>query len=132
MTIKLSTRLRVLPNIAPQDITTARTGAYADASGAQALLVAVNAGPVAPTKTVTLQMMQAVDANGTSAKALGAPVTVTAPTGGSAIAFTADAQITDLDDNNGFAFVAALLSSNNASAVLAAATLILGNNRFNP
>ena len=132
MTIKLSSRLRIRPCVTPQDITTPRMGSWVDVTGAQEVLTTVTTGSVAAGSTVTLQAMQALDAAGTGAKALGAPVVSTAPAGGSPIAIQADTAIVDLDDQNGFGFVTVQLSSNNGSAVQAAATLVLGNNRYNP
>ena len=130
--IPLSQILRNLVAVPPEDITTARTGPFLDVSGSQRLLAIATTAPVAAGSTVTLGFMQAQDTTGTGAKPLGTPQVVTAPTGGAALAPVEEAQISDLDVDNGFSAVAVTLVSNNASAVQAAAILILGDNRFNP
>lgn len=130
MSRKISEGLRTLAGVAPQDITTLRTGAFVSVAGAGRLLAAITTGSVAATKKVTAQFRQATDAAGTGAKNLGDPVEVIAPSGGAALTFAADANVERLD--NGFSFVAVALSSDNATAVTGSAVLLLGNNRFNP
>lgn len=132
MVSSISQRQLLYANIAPQDITTQRTGAYVDASGAQRILGALNVATVAQTKTATIQLMQAQDASGTNAKTLGSAVTVTAPTGGAPLAPVAEAKAEDLDTANGFTFVAVQAVSNNASAVNGSAVLLLADRRYRP
>lgn len=132
MSMKLSQSLRTRAALAPQDITTARTGPFADVAGGQRMLAVVVTGPVAATKKVTAKFLQAQDAAGTGAKDLGSALDTVAPAGGAALSPMIEAKIEDLDTNNGYGFVALNLVSDNASAVLAGASLILGNNRFNP
>jgi hypothetical protein len=132
MSIKLSNSLRVVAGVAPQDITTARTGDYVDVSGAQRILAAVTTATIAQTKKVTVQFKQAKDADGTGAKDLGDAVVATAPTGGAALTPVAEANIGELDSANGFTFVAVNIVSDNGTAVYGGAVMILGDNRYNP
>ena len=134
--VKLSQLLRNLVAVPPQDITVGRTGPFLDVSGSQRLLAASTTGPVAANSTVTLGFMQALDGNGTGAKVLGVPVVTPSPAGvaapGTPLSPIEEAQIGDLDIDNGFAFVAVTLASNNPQPVQGAAILILGDNRYNP
>lgn len=132
MVAKISETQRIRTSVVPQDITTLRTGAFIDVSGAQRMAAAVAVATVAATKTVTVQLMQAQDAAGTGAKVMGAPAVLTAPTGGAPIDAVVDAQITDLDSANGFSFLAVQLSSNNATAVYGSGLMMLSGNRYNP
>ena len=132
MVSKISSVLKAVPNITPQDITTQRTGAYVDMSGAQRALVVATTGTVTAASTVTLQLMQAQDTAGTGAKVLGSPIVLTAPVGNGPLAPSADVQITDLDTANGFKCIAARLVSNSGSAVQGAAVLLFGGNRYAP
>ena len=132
MGAKISQRNRFRSSVVPQDITTLRTGTFIDVSGAQRILAIVTTSTVAATKKITVKLLQARDAAGTGSKDLGTAADVVAPTGGAALSPTLDAQITDLDSANGYGFVAVQLSSDNATAVQAAALLMLGGNRYNP
>jgi hypothetical protein len=132
MPSSISQRMRVKASITPQDITTARTGAYVDVSGAQRVLGFINAGTVAQTKKITAKFIQAKDAAGTGAKDLGTAQDTIAPTGGAALSPTIEAKIEDLDSANGYKFVALYALSDNATAVNAGGTIILSGNRFNP
>ncbi|ACL56986.1 hypothetical protein [Methylobacterium nodulans] len=112
------------------DITTARTGAYYAAAGAQRIAADVVTGPIAATKKVTVQLLQATDGAGAGAKPLGAPVEKVAPAGGGALLVTAEAKTEQLDD--GYSYVAVQISSDNAGAVIGTAVLLFGDNRYNP
>ncbi len=129
MVSKLSQRLRVKTALTPQDISAAKTSPFVSIAGAGQLLVAVTTGAVTATKKVTLQLLQAQDAAGTGAKPLGAAVEKVATSNGP-LELTTEAATERLDD--GFGFVAVQLSSDNGAAVIGAAFLIQGNNRFNP
>lgn len=129
MVSKLSQRLRVRAALSPADISTAKTSPFISIAGAGQLMVAVTTGAVTATKKITLQILQAVDAAGTGAKALGPAVDkVAASTAPQEL--TSEAYTERLDD--GFSFVAVQLSSDNGSAVTGAAVLIQGDNRFKP
>lgn len=130
MSRSLSQSLRVLPGVAPQDITTTRTSAYVDVSGAQRVLAAVTTGPMLDTKRVTVQFLQATSPGGGGGKVLGSAVVKVASTGGASLDTAAEAKIEDLDKN--YNYVAVRLSTDNGSAVYGSAMLILGDNRFNP
>jgi hypothetical protein len=76
--------------------------------------------------------MQATDAAGTGAKALGTVVTAIAPTGGGSLFVQAEARATDMDINNGFTHVAVTVGSDdpNATPPTGAAVLIFGDLAF--
>lgn len=129
MVSKLSQRLRVKALLPPQDISTAKTSPFVSIVGAGQMMVAVTTGAVTAGKKVSVQLLQAVDAAGTGAKALGS-VTEKLAASTAPQELTAEAYTERLDD--GFGFVAVMLSSDNGSTVTGAAVLIQGNNRFNP
>ncbi len=130
MSVKLSQRLRVKPALTPQDISAAKTSPFVPIAGSRQILVAVTTGAVAIGKKVTVQLLQATDAAGAGSKPLGAAVEKVAAGAAGPLDLTVDATTERLDD--GFAFVAVQLASDNGAAVSGAAVLILGDNRFNP
>lgn len=130
MVSKLSQRLRVKAAVIPQDIQAARTSPFASVVGAGQIMAAVTTAAVAVNKKVVVQFLQATDAAGTGAKALGDPVQKVATGSAGPLDLVAEAYTERLDE--GFSFVAVQISSDNGAAVLGSAMLISGNNRFNP
>lgn len=130
---KISDSLKVLAAMGNADFVGGATTPYVAVSDARKLMAVVAIGPLAATKTTTIQFKQATDTAGTGAKNLGTAVIYTSPAGGvTSASFTADAQITDLDDLNGFDFVAVNVTSNAAVANPGGVALLGGIDRFNP
>ncbi len=132
MSKKLTEALQIDCLIAPQDVGTADvTGTYVDVSGCKRFVLAAKAGAVTAAKILTVTPMQAKDAAGTDAKALGDAVAV-AGAGGNA---PADVEIeklsADLDHANGFTHVTCKLGIDE-NAKLGAAYLIRGERRYAP
>ena len=129
MNAKLSERQRSEIGVSPQDITTARTGTYVSVAGHRRIQAIAVTGNITAGQTVTIELMQATSAGGAGAKALGAPVVVTASSTAPQKA-SIDARVDELDTNNGYGFVAVRLSSNNGTAVQGGAVLLLADGRF--
>jgi hypothetical protein len=133
MSKKLTEALQIDCLIAPQDVGTADvTGAtYIDVTGCKRFVIAAKAGAVTAAKILTVTPMQAKDAAGTDAKALGDAVAV-AGAGGNA---PADVEIeklsADLDAAGGFTHVSVKLGIDE-NAKLGAAYLIRGERRYAP
>lgn len=130
--MKLSELVQVKQAVVPQDIVGGKTSAYYSMSGIGRVLAALTTGTIAETKKATIQLMQAKDATGTGAKALGTAVEKIAGVGGEAIFLTAEVKASDLDLANGYTHVAVRVSSDNATAVNGAAVLIFGDLSFRP
>lgn len=130
---KISEMLSFVEAVTPQDITQGVTSAYHSMAGIGRVLAVASTATIAKGKKLTLQLMQAKDATGDSAKALGdaVDVAITADEGGAAFG-KVEARDFDLDVNNGFAYVAVTISSDNAVAVDGAAILVFGDRTFNP
>lgn len=129
---KISEAIDILEGVISEDIDTADvTGPYASVKNARKITAKFfTKTVVTATKVVTLKLMQAKDVGGTDAKQLGATVTVTSPAGGSKLSGIIEKDIGDLDINNGFTHVAVELGSDEGSAVIAGALLMLGDRRF--
>ena len=133
MSEKLSETLSVQYGVQSADIVTPATGPYVDASGAGRILGSGQTETaVAQTKKLTVELLQATDAAGAGAKALGSAVEVVAPAGGSKLKALVEAHQSDMDHAGGFKFVAVKISSDNATAILAGSQLILGDLRYRP
>lgn len=131
MTImKISERVQIKQGVTPQDIVGGETSGYYSMAGVGRVLAQLTTATVAATKKATIQLMQAKDAAGTGAKALGAAVEKVAGPEGEAIFIQVEAGTSDLDVANGYAYVAVQVSSDNASAVNGAAILIFGDLAF--
>ncbi len=130
MNSTLLQRVRVAAGVAPQDIAAGVTGPFVSIVGAGRILAAVATANLAAGKKVTVQFKQATSAAGAGAKDLGAPVDFIAPAGGAAIAQGAEVNVSAIDD--GFEFVAVNLTTDAGAALVASASLLLGDNRFNP
>jgi len=129
---KLSERSRLVVGVINADIATAdRTGAYYDVSGARKIRATLFTSTVAQTKVATIELLQAKDSSGTDAKELVAPVTATAPTGGSVLAPSVECDVDALDADGGFTYVAVKVTSNGTS-IVGCAALELGDLRYNP
>jgi hypothetical protein len=106
------------------DISVARTSLYMDLRevGWRNVTALAFAATLAPPETLTVTLMQATSSGGAAAKAVGSPVVVTArdngasPPGDVAVSASVGADISDLDTDNGFYFVAVRVQSNAASA----------------
>lgn len=116
-------------NVGNADITTARTGSYVDASVATKIAAIGFGIDVAETKKITLQLMQAKDADGTDEKVLGGAVSKTSAADDSDLLCAAEVSHDELDADNGFTYVAAKISSDNATAVVGGAVLLKGGLR---
>lgn len=133
MSKKISECLDFQYGVQHADITTIRTGPYADVSGAARILGSGQTETVvAATKVLTVQLKQATDSAGAGAKNLGTAVTVTAPTGGSKLKAVQEVHQSDLDEAGGFKFVAVSIVSDHTSACVAGSQLVLGDLRYGP
>ncbi|MGB9845889.1 MAG: hypothetical protein ACPLRH_00095 [Desulfotomaculales bacterium] len=131
--MKLSELIKVQKAVAPADIITAKTSVYYSMAGIGRVLAVLTTATIAQGKKATIQLMQAKDAAGTGAKALGAAVEkVVTDAAGEAVFLTAEAKASDLDLANGYSHVAVQVSSDNATAVYGAAVLIFGDLSFRP
>ncbi|MCL6453556.1 MAG: hypothetical protein K6T78_08005 [Alicyclobacillus sp.] len=126
---KISEAVRIDTAFAPVDVATNdQTGAWVEMADYRRVLAYATTAAVANGKHVTLQLLQARDANGTGSKALSDVVTVTS-TGG-AVTASVEAQASDLDLANGYGFVTAQVTCDDGSAVVGTAILIRGDARF--
>lgn len=80
-------------------------------------------------KVLTLTLMQATDAAGTGAKAIGTAATFTA-TGTAKASVAAECSADDLDNENGFTFVGVKVGTDLGSAVAGSVVLVSGSKRF--
>lgn len=125
----ISEEVRVDSAIAPTNIQAGtETGTWVSMANYRRVLAVLTSAAPAAGKDVTLQLMQATSAAGAGAKALSALVTVVST--GAAIETTVEAQASDLDLVNGFGYVTAQVTCNDAVAVQGAALLIRGDARF--
>lgn len=115
------------------DISTARTGPYHDVSHARTLLGILTVASIAAGSTLTVTLLQATDANGTSAKDLAEATVETdgdgeSPAGAALEVLTVAANVEELDHANGFTFVAVKVDTSAAAA--GAGVLALGDLRY--
>jgi hypothetical protein len=130
---KLSERTKAVHGVINADVVTPRTGAtFYDASGYRRFRAIAITDVVTATKVVTVELLQATDAAGAGAKLLGTLATYTAPAGNGLGLVVADAEVDELDVENGFKFVGVRIDSDNGSALRGAVVLELGDARFNP
>lgn len=127
---KLSEKLEIVQAIAPQDIGTSDvTGSYTAASGCNRILVSLTTASLTAGKVATIELLQATDSSGTSAKALKAAVTGTAPTGNGAVTVQVEVNCDEFDTNNDFVYFAAKATCDEARKV-GAALAIKGESRY--
>lgn len=128
--MKIQDMLRLSRGAVLRDVTTAASTGFVAAAGARRIAahVITGAGP-AGDSTVTVQLRQATDAAGSGAKDLGSAVAVAVAESefGDQVVETL---VEQMDTNNGFTHVAVQVSATDAIDV--AATLLRGENRFNP
>jgi hypothetical protein len=130
---KLSERTKVVHGVINADVVTPRTGAtFYDASEYRRFRALAITNTVAATKVVTVELLQATSAAGANAKLLGTLATYTAPSGGGLGLVQADAEVDQLDVENGFKFVGVRVDSDNSSPLIGAVVLELGDGRFAP
>lgn len=115
------------------DISTARTGPYHDISGARQFTGVVSIPAVTQGSEVIVRLLQASDSGGTGSKAL-AETTYTIPADSPPVSvnftLSADAIDSDLDDANGFGFVAVQIECD--EAVAGSGALVLSGLRYKP
>jgi hypothetical protein len=126
---KLSEAARYDVGVAPQDITTDRTGSWYDAAGFRRFLAFLSTATVAAGNSATVQFQQAEDSSGTNAKDLGTATSVTAGSGGEELSAIAEAKAEDMDA--GFTHIAVKVTCE-GSGVNGSATLVRGVPRYNP
>lgn len=129
---KLSEAARYDVGVAPQDITTDRTGSWYDAAGFRRLLAFLTTATVATGQKATIIFQQATDSSGTDAKDLGTAVEVTAGSGGEELEAEVDAKVEDMD--SGFTHIAVKVTCDDpaSAGVQGAAMLVRGVPRYNP
>jgi hypothetical protein len=128
MHAKISEKIRIDQAFAPVDIDADQTGAWFSMVHYRRVLGVVTANTVAQTKNVTIQLMQAQDASGTGAKALSGIVTKVAGTGGQKLTLEVEAMSDAMDE--GFTHVTVKVTSDTATALLAAALIVRGEGRY--
>lgn len=129
---KISETVKIEQAILNADITTDRESAFRTAVGFQRFRAFLQTATVTATDFATIQLLQATDADGADKKALSAVVTFTAGSGGAPARIEVEAEIDELDSANGFTFIAVKATSDNATALLAAATLELHGASYKP
>jgi len=112
--MKASAMKGAYPGTHDSDMTSAATGAYRSVAGYKHVLGVAGSSAMASGKILTVTLMQATDASGTSAKSL-ATNTATAPASGGVAALVA-ATVEEMDVANGFTFVAVRVSADEAVA----------------
>lgn len=128
---KLSEELDILEGVVSDDIATADlTSDYYSMANARRVGAKLFTDTIAQTKIATIQLLQAKDDQGTDSKALTSVVTVTAPTGGAKLQAYVEAMAEDMDRANGYTHVAVVVGSDNATAVIASAVIILGEKGY--
>lgn len=125
MTNKLLEKLVVEPAILNADIVTLKESTFRPAKDFFDYAAHLQTSTVAQTKIVTLRLLQATDSSGTGKKLLGTLNTFTDPTGGAVANMRVSATRDDLDE--GFTHIAVEVDSDNATAVIGAAVLLLGD-----
>lgn len=128
---KISEMLVFVLGFIAQNITSQKTTAFVDVTGARKVAVNVVSDDNAAEQTVSIQWRAAKDAAGLDAVDLGDPITVTALSTGK-FSVTGDVEVAGLPD--GYTHLAAQVTETGSPAAIASATatLILGENRFNP
>jgi hypothetical protein len=132
MNKKLTEILKIDKAVVNSDITTPRTSNYYSMSDYRKAVAVLLTDTIANTKKATLQFKQAKDSQGTDSTNLGSAVEVTvANPAGEQVKVVGEIDVSAMDINNGFTHIAVTISSDNATAVIAACTLIRGNARYN-
>jgi len=132
---KLTEVTKCLPGAANAAIATARVGPYFDMRdyGARRIVGRLISGALANGVTLTVQLLQATSSGGAGAKNLATTEYVTddgdSP-GNSPHVVSCEASDSDLDNANGFHFVAVRVLSSSAAA--GAGLIELGQLRFSP
>ncbi|WP_418186739.1 hypothetical protein [Aliarcobacter lanthieri] len=115
---RLLEELEVVNCVTPADISTADvTGSYVGLSGATRVAFVLTTGTISATKNATMKLIQAKDDTGMDSKDLIGTVTAVAPTGGSTLKVEIEVMGDDLDTNNGYAFVAPVVGSDDTSKI---------------
>lgn len=120
--------------VASQDISTADvTGTYFSMKGFNRVGAVLITDTLASGDAVTVQLFQATDSAGAGSKALGSAVTFTADADEAGIA-EVEAQAFDMDINNDFEFVAAVVTATPAGAttINGAVTFIRADGSYRP
>lgn len=118
--------------IAPQDVGTADvTSSYVSMVNHGRAVILAKAGAVTAGKILTATPMQAKDAAGTAAKALGSAVTAAGAGGNAPADIEIEIRQDELDHANGFTHIAIKLGIDE-DAKLGAAYIVRGRKRFAP
>lgn len=127
---KITQENAVAAAVSNADVTTERISSYVSVANVRRLYaIAAVMATLGSGKTFTVQLKQATDSSGTSAKNLGTATVLTDAT--AAQTAEVDAFAEDLDLANGFNYVALSIVSNNASGVGGWGRLITDHSRYN-
>lgn len=131
MSSKISERVRAEVGLATADIDTPATGPWYPAANARRIRALLVTGAPSTGKKAKLELLQAQDGSGTGAKELVPAVeSAAAESGQTEIFLQAEAQSSDFDEANGFAFVAVKASTDNGAELNASAVLEFADERY--
>lgn len=113
---QLKEELQIINSVTPQDIATADiTGTYVPVAGATRILFVLSTASITATKKATMKLVQAKDSTGLDSKDLIGVVEAVSPTGDGVLQIEIEIMGDDLDTNNGFAFVAPIVGTDDTS-----------------
>jgi len=130
---KLIEEVKFVNAVNSADIDTADvTSTYVDAKDFKQITGSAQCEALTVGKILTVQLLQATDSSGTGAKVLGTAVTYTAPTGGGRGVVQQHAYTAELDNENGFRYVAVRVGTDLGSAVVGSAQILLSEPSYKP
>jgi hypothetical protein len=131
--IKLSERLAIMATLDPASVAASTvTTSWVSMANLHSLMALINTGVLGASATVDAKLQQAQDSGGTGVKDItGKAITQIVKATGDNKQATIECRDTDLDANNGFAFVRLSLTVGVAASIVGA-TMIGGNPIFVP
>lgn len=130
---KLTECVKFVNAINSADIDTADvTSNYVDMQGFKQVTAAAQCETLTAGNTLTVQLLQATDSSGTGAKVLGTATVYTAPAGNGRGVAQQHAYSAELDNENDFRYVAVQVGTNEGSAIVGSASLLLSEASYEP
>lgn len=127
MRLKLNEYIKDLEGVVPVSTQDASTDTWIDASHYERVAAIGMCGELTSGKIMTVQLRQATDASGTSAKDLGTAATFTASDGDLSGTAFAEAEVRDMDGDNDFLYVGVRVTTDEGSSKICAAALLLAD-----
>jgi hypothetical protein len=131
--LKISEKLAVMATMDPASVgaSTVVSG-WVSMANLHSLMALINTGVLGASATIDAKLRQATDSSGTNAKDItGKAITQIVKATGDNVQALVECRDTDLDVNNGFAFVALSVTVGTAASIFGA-TLLGGNPIFVP